>query len=150
MNILKSVLDKISKTIDLIRNFETILPRLSLFAIYKTFVRPYLDYGGIIFDQTYDKSFHSELKSIQYSACLAIRHTSSEKLNQESGLETLQSRQWFRWLCLSYKIVNNQSPSYLHDYIPSSDRIHNTRHADKVPTMKSEHTLRTPTFLQQL
>ena len=52
MNILKSVLDKISKTIDLIRNFETILPRLSLFAIYKTFVRPYLDYGGIIFDQT--------------------------------------------------------------------------------------------------
>ena len=34
MNILKSVLDKISKTIDFIRNLETILPRLSLFATY--------------------------------------------------------------------------------------------------------------------
>ena len=42
---LKDVLDKISKTIGLIRTFHPILPRFSLLSIYKTFVRLYLDYG---------------------------------------------------------------------------------------------------------
>ena len=62
-----------------------------------------------------------------------------EKLNQALGLETLQSRRWFRKLCLFYKIVNNQSPSYLFDYIPSTDRIYNTRNAANVPRIISKH-----------
>ena len=134
---LKGVLDKISKTMGLIRKFQPILPRFSLLTIYKTFVRPHLDYGDMIYDQTYNASFHRKLESIQYSACLAItgtiRGTSYEKLNQELGLETLQSRPWFRKLCLFYKIVNNQSPSYLFDYIPSTDRMYNTRNAANIP-----------------
>ena len=89
-------------------------------------------------------SFHRKLESIQYSACLTItgtiRGTSYEILNQELGLETLQSRRWFRKLCLFYKIVNNQSPSYLFYYIPSADRIYNTRNAANVPSIKSKHT----------
>ena len=89
-------------------------------------------------------SFHEKLESIQYSLCLAItgtiRGTSYEILNQELGLETLQSRRWFRKLCLFYKIVNNQSPSYLFYYIPSADRIYNTRNAANVPRIKSKHT----------
>ena len=109
---LKGVLDKISKTMGLIRKFQPILPRFSLLTIYKTFVRPHLDYGDMICDQTYKASFHRKLESIQYSACLVItgtiRGTSYERLNQELGLETLQSRRWFRKLCLFYKIVNNQ------------------------------------------
>ena len=72
--------------------------RFSLLAFYKTFVRPHLDYGDMIYDQTYNASFHRKLKSIRYSACLAItgtiRDTSYENLNQELGLETLQSRRW--------------------------------------------------------
>ena len=127
----------------LICKFEPILPRFSLLTIYKTFVRPHLDYGDMIYDQTYNASFHRKRESIQYSAFLAItgttRGTSYEKLNQELGLETLQSRRWFRKLCLFYKIVNNQSPSYLFDYIPSTDRIYNTRNAADVPWIKSKH-----------
>ena len=140
---LKGVLDKVSKTIGLICKLQPILPRFSLLTIYKTFFRPHLDYGDMIYDQTYNASFHRKLESIQYSACLAItgtiRGTSYEKLNQELGLETLQSRRWFRKLCLFYKIVNNQSPSYLFDYIPSTDRIYNTRNAADVPWIKSKH-----------
>ena len=52
-------------------------------------------------------------------------------------METLQSRQWFRKLCLFYKIVNNQSPSYLLDYIPSTDS--NTRNSASVPMTESKH-----------
>ena len=65
--------------------------------------------------------------------------TSYEKLNQELGSETLQSRRWFRKLCLFYKIVNNQSPSYLLDYIHSTDRIFITRKAANVPRIISKH-----------
>ena len=126
----------------LVRKFLSILPRFS-FLTKKTFVRPLLDYRGMIYDQIYNASFHRKLESIQYSACLAItdtvRGTSYEKLNQELDLETLQSRRWFRKLCLFYKIVNNQSPSYLFDYIPSTDRIYNTRNAADVPWIKSKH-----------
>ena len=108
---LKDVLDKISKTMGLVCKFQPILPRFSLLTIYKIFVKPHLDFGDIICDQTYKASFHRKLESIQYSACLAItgtiRGTSYEKLNQELGLETLQSRRWFKKLCLFYKIVSN-------------------------------------------
>ena len=84
---LKGVLDKISKTIGFIRKFLPILPRISLHTIHKTFVRPHLDYGDLIHDQTYNPSFYRKHESVQYSACLVItytiRGTSYEKLNQE-------------------------------------------------------------------
>ena len=104
--------------------------------------KKHLDYGDMIYDQTYNASFHRKLESFQYSACLVItstiRGTPYEKLNQELGLETLQSRQWFRKLCLLHKSVNNQSPSYLFDYIPSTDRIYNTKNAANVSRIKSK------------
>ena len=90
------LLDKILKTMGLIRKFQPIFPRFSLLTIYKTFVRPHLDYGDMIYDQTYNASFLRKLESVQYSTCLAItgtiRGTSYEKLNSELGLETHQSR----------------------------------------------------------
>ena len=38
----KSILNKVNKTIDLLRKFQLILPRHSLIAIYKTFIKPRL------------------------------------------------------------------------------------------------------------
>ena len=61
-------------------------------------------------------------------------------VNQEWSLETLQSRGRFRKLCLFYKIVNNQSPSCLFDYIPSTDRIYSMTHAANIPTMNFKQT----------
>ena len=40
--------------------------------IYKSFVRPDLDYGDVIYDQYYNNSFQQKLESIQYNAALAI------------------------------------------------------------------------------
>ena len=54
---LKSVLKKISKTFGLLRKFQVILPRKSLIPIYKLFARPHLDYGDIIYDQTFNEFF---------------------------------------------------------------------------------------------
>ena len=48
------------------------LPRPVLMTIYKAFVRPHLDHGGIIYDEAYNETFHQKRGSIQYNACLAL------------------------------------------------------------------------------
>ena len=105
---IKTILTKVNRTIGLLRKFQQVLPRPSLITIYKAFIRPHLDYGDVIFDQAFNNSFHQRLESIQYNAALAItgaiRGTSKEKLYQELGFESLQSRRWFRKLSLFCKI----------------------------------------------
>ena len=44
----------------------------ALLTIYKSFVRPHLDYGGIIYDQPNNESFCQKLWSYKYIAALAI------------------------------------------------------------------------------
>ena len=91
---LKPIFQKTNKTIGLLRRLQTLIPRAPLITIYKSFIRPQLDYGDMIYDQTFNMSFQQKMETIQYSAALAItgaiRGSSREKLYQELGLETLQ------------------------------------------------------------
>ena len=70
------------------------LPRAVLMTMYKAFVRPHLDYGDIIHDEAYNKTFDQKLESIQYNACLAlsaaIRGSSRGTFYRELCLESLQ------------------------------------------------------------
>ena len=142
---LKFVLNKINKTIGLLRKFQQILPRQSLITIYKSFIRPHLDYGDIVYDRAFNESFHKNLESIQYNAAIAItgaiRGTSSEKLFQELGLEPLQSRLWLRKLCLFHKIFHEKSPSYLIQLIPPNNNVYATSssQSNKIPSFKTRH-----------
>ena len=81
---LKNVYSKVNKTIGLLRKLHNTLPRLSLLTIYKSFIRPNLDYVDLIYDQAYTDSFHQKIESVQYNSALAIadaiRGTSKEKL----------------------------------------------------------------------
>ena len=142
---LTSVSNKISKTIGLLRKLQNILPRPALLTIYKSFIRPHLDYGDIIYDQAYNLSFHQKLESIQYNAALAltgaIRSSSREKLYQELGLESLQLRRWYRKLCCFYKIYNKQAPGYLAELIPTRNEVYQTRHVANVPSLNFKHNL---------
>ena len=47
---IKSILNKVNKTIGLLPKFQLILPRHSLITIYKTFIRPHLDYSKTWFE----------------------------------------------------------------------------------------------------
>ena len=127
----------------LLSKFQQILPRSSLLTIYETFIRSQLDYADIIYDQAYNSAFHDKLESIQYNASLAItgaiRRTSTEKIYQELGLESLKSRRWFRKLCYFYKIFNEKSASYLFNLIPNCKRVHNTRLSYHIPPIKVRH-----------
>ena len=42
-----------------------------LINIFKSFLRPHLDYGDVIYDRAYNTSFHQNIESIQYNAALA-------------------------------------------------------------------------------
>ena len=85
--------------IALLRKFHFVLPRYSPLTIYKTFIRPHLDYGDVVYDKVFNESFHKKLESVQYNAVLAmtsaIRGTNTERLYQELGLESLQNRRKF-------------------------------------------------------
>ena len=100
-------MNKVNKPIGLLQKLQNILPREPQLTIYKSFVRPHLDYGDIIYDQHYNNSFHQKLQSIQYNVVLAItgaiRDSSREKLYQGLGLEPLKQRRWFRKLCYFFR-----------------------------------------------
>ena len=141
---LKNILNKVNKTIGLLRKLQNILPREPLLTIYKSFVRPHLDYGDVIYDQHYNNSFHQKLESIQYNAALAItgaiRGSSREKLYQELGLESLKQRWWFRKLCYFFKITKNQSPKYLFDKIPTTRTAYRKRNnIGNIPRFNVKH-----------
>ena len=57
---LNNVLSKVNKTIGLSRKFQAFLLRQCLVTVYTAFIRPHLDYGDIIYDQTYHDSFHQK------------------------------------------------------------------------------------------
>ena len=61
-NHLKMILNKVNKTVRLLCELHNILPRPALLTIYKSFIRPHLDYGDIIYDQAYNTSFHQKLE----------------------------------------------------------------------------------------
>ena len=101
--------------IRLLRKLQTFLPTVPLMAIYKSYIGPQLDYGDIIYVQTFNMLFQQKLETTQYNAALpitgAISGFSREKLYQELGSETLQQRRWYRKPCCFYKILK-QSPKY--------------------------------------
>ena len=90
-----------------------LLPRSALITLYKAFVCPH---RNILYDQAHNESFHQKLESHQYNACLAIAGailaSSTEKLYQQLGFESLQQRRWYRKQCSFYKILKNESPCY--------------------------------------
>ena len=78
----------------------------ALLTIYKSFLRPHLDYGDVIYDHAFNESFQNKLVSVQYNAAL-------EKFYEELGLESLKSRQWYLKLCLFFKLKKKKQTNIL-------------------------------------
>ena len=93
---MKANILKASKGIGIIKRLSNTLPRKSLLTIYKSFIRPYLDYCDIIYDQPKNESSSTKIENIQYNAALAItgavKEISQTKLYKELGPESLKFR----------------------------------------------------------
>ena len=60
----KVITTKVNETIGLIRKLQNVLSRPVLITIYKTFVRPHLDYGDVMYDEVYNEKFYQTLEFI--------------------------------------------------------------------------------------
>ena len=72
---LSEKISKANKGIGLIKRLYFHLPRKSLLSIYKSFIRPHLDYGDVIYDQPHNDTFCRMIESVQYNAALVITGT---------------------------------------------------------------------------
>ena len=102
-------INKCNKVIGIMKRPSLILSRKSLLTMYKSFVRPNLDYADIIYDITFNESFKRKIEMVQYKATLVItggiKGTSSDRLYQELGLESLADRRWSRRLFYFHKVI---------------------------------------------
>ena len=113
-------INKCNKIIGIMKRLSLSLSRKSLLTIYKSFVRPILDYADIIYDKPFNESFKRKFEMVQYRAALvitgAIKGTSRNRLYQELGLESLADRRWYRRLFFFHKITQGLLPSSLQTY----------------------------------
>ena len=71
----KHIKDKLNKAyfgVGKIKRLRDKLPHDSLVTIYKSFIRPHLDYGDVVYDQPNNDSFCDKIEQLQYKACLGI------------------------------------------------------------------------------
>jgi len=107
--------------IRLVKRLSVHLPRSASLTIYKSFIRPHLDYGDILYDKPNNENFQNKIEQVQYRACLAItgaiKGTSRERLYDELGLHSLIERRWRSKLIFFYKIMKGLLPEYLFSYL---------------------------------
>ena len=66
---------KTVKGISVIKKLNLTLPHSSLLTVYKSLIRPHLDYGDVIYDQHNNNGLSEKTESIQYNVALAITST---------------------------------------------------------------------------
>ena len=67
-NHFSNISNDVNKTIGLFRKLQSILATSFLLITYKSFIRPLLDYGDIIYYQACNASSHQRIKSLLYNA----------------------------------------------------------------------------------
>ena len=98
----ESKITKCNKIIGLMKKLSLILSRKSSLTIYKSFVRPNLDYADMIYDKPLNESLKRKIEMVHHNAALiitgAFKGTSHDKIYRELGSESLADRRWTRKL----------------------------------------------------
>ena len=132
-------ISKVNKGISVRKKLRHNLPRKSLVTIYKALLRLLIDYSNIVYGHPQNKSFCEKIEFVQYKYSLAItgaiQGTCRDNIYQESGLESLKSRRWYKRLACMFKIMNEEAPSYLINLIPKYEPTVRTRN-NSIPSNK--------------
>ena len=138
-----SIAKKASKRVFSMKRLSKLVPRKSLINIYKTLIRPIMEYACVVFDNI-PECQSLKLDSIQRSAAIsctgAYNLTNSTALINEIGWESLKIRRKFQRLMLFFKILNLQTPTYLLEL--TSERIESSVHYG----LRDRHDLRQPSY----
>ena len=112
--------------------------------IYTTYVRPHLDYCDIVFDGHITVNDELRLERVQRRAARLVTgtppRTSTDRLRQDLGWETLKTRRRLHKLHFFHKLSStvHQQPEYIKHILPQT-RITNTRR-----TLRNHTTLTLP------
>ena len=117
-----SIINSASKQISYLRKLKFQLPKHTLNKLYCTCIRPLLEYASEIWDGC-NLSDTNRLEQVQLNAARIFTgvpvFSSLRSLYLETGLKTLAERRKSKKLILMYKIIKNETPSYLNDLLPS-------------------------------
>ena len=110
------IVKKANRRLDVMTRMRRYLPRSCLEVLYKTMIRPILDYGDIIYDNC--TNFESEIiERVQRRASIlitgAFKITEHDTLLKELGLTSLKTRRRLNRLKILYKIRIGKCPDYL-------------------------------------
>ena len=90
-NYINNTINTTLKSVGLLRKLSIQLPRQIFLTIYKSFTRPLLDCGDVIYDLSLNDSLSNRIETVQYKAALAItgaiQGSSREKICQELRLD---------------------------------------------------------------
>ena len=123
-------INKARRLLGALKRSSQYLPVSALDRIYKSFIRPQLEYGDIIYHRTPSSETEllplkvenlpasmKKLESVQYQAALVVcgawKGSSKHKVYKELGWEHLSHRRWLRQQTIYFKIVNGLTPNYL-------------------------------------
>ena len=129
--------------IGILRPLKFKVDRATLETLYKSFIRPVLEYGDIIWHIPADHRHVLDiLERVQLEAARlvtgATRRCPTEALYREVGWEKLASRRKFHRASMMHKIETGKAPTYLQDLIPSPIQAR-TRY-----NLRNRHDLQVP------
>ena len=114
---------KASQRITNIKRIRYLIPRVTADNLYKTLVRPLLEYADVIFDNT-SQLMKKKIDQVQREAIVMItcayHRTQTVKLYTESGLEYLTDRRRNHRLTIFFKMTTGLAPEHLQEILPPS------------------------------
>ena len=135
------------------RKLKYMLDRKSLEIIYLSFIRPLLEYSDVVWDNCTGLQKY-ELEKIQYEAARiatgATKLVSIRQLENETGWESLECRRRKHKLIHFFKMINNQTPSYLSSLVPplvGEESRYNLRNTENVQSLHARTKLYSESFL---
>ena len=121
-NHIDSIMNSASKQISYLRKLKFQLPKHILNKLYCTYICPLYEYASEVWDDC-NLSDTNRLEQVQLNVARIVTglpvFSSLRSLYLETGWETLAERRKTKKLILMYKIIKNETPSYLYDLLPS-------------------------------
>jgi hypothetical protein len=122
---IEALTTKAAKCVGLLRRICRDVPRECLEILFKSMIRPLLEYGSVIFDGSADTHL-KRLENVQCQAAItctgAYRHTSHDRLLEELGWPPLGMRRKHLRLGLMFRIQGGLTPMYLFNACPALTR----------------------------
>ena len=112
---------KAMKRVTILKRLNTSLPRTSKLVVYTAFIRPILEFGWQLYDNSTQEQLDT-LERVQREALLlvtgAYKKTSHVSLLKEVGLPLLSKRRNMQKILFMFKFSQNDLPVYLNREIP--------------------------------